>query len=77
MRQFSIRLLTLAVFAAPLMSVPLVSPAKAATSGDVEKNKKKIQKSAGTVDSRPATPKWPPPIDDDFDRKSGGGGGGM
>jgi hypothetical protein len=77
MRGYATRLLTLVIYAAPLMAVPTMTPAKAATndSREVEKGKKKIQRSPGITDSRPATPKWPPPMEDDFDRKNGGGGG--
>jgi hypothetical protein len=57
--------------------VPMVTPAKAATNGggEIEKNKKKIQKSAGISAPRSSSPAWPPPMYDDFDRKNGGGGG--
>jgi hypothetical protein len=73
----AIRLLTLALCATALMVVPMVTPAKAATngSGEIEKNKKKIQKSLGAGDPRSSNPAWPPPMYDDFDRKNGGGGG--
>jgi hypothetical protein len=78
MRRFATRLLTLMIYAAPLMAIPTITPAKAATNDSREVGKsKKAHKSAGPgiTDSRPPTPKWPPPIEDDFDRKNGGGGG--
>jgi hypothetical protein len=73
----AIGLLTLATYATALVLVPMVTPAKAATnrSGEIEKNKKKIQKSVGAGDLRSSSPAWPPPMYDDFDRKNGGGGG--
>lgn len=77
MRTYAIRLLTLAIYAAPLMAIPMIPPAKAATndSRDAEKARKKVQKSPVITDSRPARPTWPPSYEDDFDRKNGGGGG--
>jgi hypothetical protein len=70
-------LLTLAICATALVVVPMATPAKAATngSGEIERNKKKIQKSLGAGDPRSSNPAWPPPMYDDFDRKNGGGGG--
>jgi len=77
MSKSAIGLLTLALCATALVVVPMVTPAKAATngSGEIEKNKKKIQKSLGAGDPRSSNPAWPPPMYDDFDRKNGGGGG--
>ena len=77
MSKSAIRLLTLALCATALMVVPMVTPAKAATNGggEIEKNKKKVQKSLGVGDPRTSSPAWPPPMYDDFDRKNGGGGG--
>jgi len=79
MRGYATRLLTLAIHATLLIAIPTMTPAKAATtdSREVEKGKKKTQKSPGFTDSRPARPTWPPPMEDDFDRKNAGGGGGM
>ena len=73
-----IRLLTLAIYATAPVVVPMVTPAKAATSssGEIEKNKKN-QKSPGVSDPRSSSPAWPPPMNDDPDRKASGGGGGM
>jgi hypothetical protein len=47
MRKFAIRLLTLAIYAAALVVVPTVTPAKAAADGsqEMKKPKKKIHKS--------------------------------
>jgi hypothetical protein len=77
MSKSAIRLLTLAIYATALVVVPMVAPAKAATngSGEIEKNKKKIQRSLGVSEPRSSNPAWPPPMYDDFDRKNGGGGG--
>ena len=74
-----IRLLTLAIYATAPVVVPMVTPAKAATSssGEIEKNRKKNQKSPGVSDPRSSSPAWPPPMNDDPDRKASGGGGGM
>jgi hypothetical protein len=76
MSKSAIRLLTLTIYATALLVVPMVTLAKAATngSGEIEKNKKKIQKSAGVSDPRSSSPAWPPPMYDDFDRRNGGGG---
>jgi hypothetical protein len=73
----AIGLLTLAIYATALVVVPMVTPAEAATnsSGEIGKNKKKVQKSLGVGDPRSSNPVWPPPMYDDFDRKNGGGGG--
>ena len=77
MSRYAIRLLTLAICATALLVVPMVTLAKAATngSGEIGKNKKKVQKSLGVGDPRSSNPAWPPPMYDDFDRKNGGGGG--
>jgi hypothetical protein len=77
MSKSAIRLLTLAIYATALVAIPMVTPANAATnsSGGVEKNKKKIQRSLGVSEPRSSNPAWPPPMYDDFDRKNGGGGG--
>jgi hypothetical protein len=77
MSKSAIRLLTLAIYATALVVVPMVALAKAATngSGEIEKNKKKIQRSLGVSEPRSSNPAWPPPMYDDFDRKNGGGGG--
>jgi hypothetical protein len=77
MRKSAIRLLTLTIYATALVAVPVVTSAKAAANGsaELEKNKKKIQKSAGISEPRASNPAWPPPMYDDPDRKAGGGGG--
>ncbi|HEY4738431.1 MAG TPA: hypothetical protein VIH63_13670 [Xanthobacteraceae bacterium] len=73
-----IRLLTLAIYTTAPVVVPMVTPAKAATSssGEMEKNEMN-QKSPGVSDPRSSSPSWPPPMNDDLDRKASGGGGGM
>lgn len=76
MGKSAVRLSILAIVGATLVVVPSITPAKAAN-GEVEKNKKKSQKSLASSNSRPASPSWPPPMDDDFDRKNAGGAGGM
>ena len=77
MSKSAVGLLTLALYATALVVAPMVTPAKAATngSGEIGKNKKKVQKSLGVGDPRSSNPAWPPPMYDDFDRKNGGGGG--
>lgn len=75
MKKFTILLLTLAIFATPLVAIPMVSPADAATNGKnhVKKHAKKIQRTPAIQDAS----KSPfPPIEEDFDRKNAGGGGG-
>jgi hypothetical protein len=82
------RVLTLAIYAAALAIVPMVTSAKAATNGsEEEKGKRTIQTSPGSSDPGSAgrasancsrgidCKQWPPRIYDDPDRKSGGGGG--
>jgi hypothetical protein len=75
MTRFTIRLLALATFAMPLVAIPAVSPADAATNGKthVKKHAKKIQR-APAVQGASKSPF--PSYDDDFDRKNAGGGGG-
>jgi hypothetical protein len=78
LRKSAIRLLTLAIYGAAFVVVPVTMPAKAATNGNGEVAKdKKIQKGAASNDPRPSKPAWPPPMYEDFDRKNTGGGGGM
>jgi hypothetical protein len=76
MGKSAIRLLTLAIYGAASVAVPTITPVKAATNGngEVEKNKKKIQKGAAINDPRSSSSAWPPPMYDDFDRKNTGGG---
>src|SRR5579871_418918 len=87
LRKFGIRLFTLTVCAAALLTVPMVQPSKAAGNGggqsgggDLEKTRKKPQASAsGDLQSptqsgdlrSPTLRIWPPPMQDDFDRKAG------
>ncbi len=61
MSKFAIRLLTLAIYATPLVVVPMVTPAKAATSSSkhIKKHKKKIQKSHGFGEPWSAGQAWP------------------
>ena len=85
MSKSATRVLTLAIYAAALVIVPMVTSAKAATNGsEEEKGKKTIQTSPGSSDPGRASANcsrgidcktWPPRIFDDPDRKSGGGGG--
>ena len=86
MRDSATRFLTLVVCAAALMIVPMVTSAKAATSGNEQVKVKKIQPSPGPNDPRSTDrtsatcfraidcATWPPRIDGDPDRKAGGGG---
>jgi hypothetical protein len=78
LRKSAIRILTLAIYGATFVVVPIIMPAKAATNGNGELAKnKKIQRGTAASDPKPASPRWPPPMDEDFDRKNTGGGGGM
>jgi len=58
MAKFAIRLLTLAICVTALMVVPIVAPAKAATSSSGHIKRHKIQRSAGIGDGRPASQAW-------------------
>jgi len=75
MTKFTIRLLALIVFATPLMAVPVVSPANAATndSKHVKKHTKRVQRAPAVKDANKSPFRS---YDDDFDRKNAGGGGG-
>ena len=59
MSKFAIRLLTLAVYTTMPALVPMVTPAKAATSSSKHLKKHKRQKSAGIGDPRSAGQAWP------------------
>jgi hypothetical protein len=74
MSRFAIRLLTLAMYAATLVAVPMVTPAKAATdsSKEMKKHKKKIHSSASVGAPKSSSPF--PSMYDDPDRKAAGGG---
>ena len=80
MTKFAIRLLTLAMYAAPLAVVPMVTPAKAATNSSKEiKKKKTISHSPGIANAKSSNPSANPfssNMYDDFDRRNAGGGGG-
>ena len=77
MIKFAGRLLALAIFATPLMALPLVTQANAATSNGkhVKKHATRIQRAASPVRDVNRSP-FPSNYSDDFDRKSSGGGGG-
>jgi hypothetical protein len=75
MKKITIRLLALAIFATPLMTVPVISPANAATNDGkhVKKHAKRVQRTPAVKDAN----KSPfPSYQDDFDRRNAGGGGG-
>ena len=75
MTKFTIRLMALVIFATPLMAVPVVSPANAATndSKHVKKHTRKIQRAPAVKN---ANNNQFPSFEDDFDRRNAGGGGG-
>jgi len=73
MRKFAVRLLAFAVFAAPLVAVPLVSPAAAATNGDKHVKKHARAHRASAVQSARSQNPFPP-MNEDPDRKAAGGG---
>ena len=76
MHRLGIRLFTLTIFAAALLTVPIVPPAKAAGNGvETAKARKKTQGNVSVSDRK--DPTWPPPMYDDFDRKNAAGGGSM
>jgi hypothetical protein len=87
MRKPATRFLTLAIYAAALVTAPMVTSAKAATNGNGQERVKKIQTSPGSGDPRSTDrasatcfrgidcETWPPRIIDDPDRKAGGAGG--
>jgi hypothetical protein len=74
MTKFAIRLLALAMYATPLVVVPMVTPAKAVTnsSKEIKKKKKMTQVSPGIRNRSPDNPF--PPMGEDPDRRVGGGG---
>jgi hypothetical protein len=74
MSNFAIRLLTLAMYAATLVVVPIVTPAKAATdsSKEMKRHKKKIHSGVNVGASKSSSPF--PSMYDDPDRKAAGGG---
>jgi hypothetical protein len=76
MTTFTIRLLALAIFATPMMAIPVVSPANAATndSKHVKKHAKSVHRAPAVQSAKSQNPF--PSYDDDFDRKNAGGGGG-
>ena len=77
MTKFTIRLLALAIFATPLVAIPVVSPANAVTndSKHVRKHAKRVHRAPAPA-VRNANKSPFPSYDDDFDRKNAGGGGG-
>jgi hypothetical protein len=87
MRKSATRFLTLAIYAAALVVVPMVPSAKAATIGSDKEKAKKIQTSPSSSDPKSTDrasatcfraidcATWPPRINDDPDRKAAGAGG--
>jgi hypothetical protein len=75
MKKFTIRLLTLAIFATPLTVIPRISPADAATNGKthVKKHAKRIQRAPAVQNANKSSF---PSYENDFDRRNAGGGGG-
>jgi hypothetical protein len=73
MSKFAIRLLTLVIYAAPLVLVPMVAPAKAATSSSKEIKKKKKKPLANPGIGDPRSSSQDSPIQS-FDGKPIGGG---
>jgi len=75
MIKFTGRLLALAIYATPLVALPIVTHANAATNGQhVKKHAKQAQRT--TTVREPNKSPFPSNYDDDFDRKNAGGGGG-
>jgi hypothetical protein len=76
MTKFAIRLLTLTICATPLVALPVMTQANAATSHSkhVKKHVRETQHSSAVRDTNknPFASKY----EDDFDRKNAGGGGG-
>jgi len=70
MSKLAIRLLTLAIFATAAAAIPMVTPAKAATStGEAKKKHKKMNASGAAIQApRPST-QYPPNMSDDPGRK--------
>ena len=73
MTRFTIRLLALATFAMPLVAIPVVSSADAATNGKthVKKHAKKPQQAPVVNNARSSNPRYPSTYEDP-DRKTGG-----
>jgi hypothetical protein len=76
MTKFAIRLLTLTIYATPLVALPVITHANAATSHGkhFKRHAREIQRSPAIrdVNKNPFASKY----EDDFDRKNAGGGGG-
>jgi hypothetical protein len=73
MRKLAIRLLTLTIYCAPLIMIPVVSPANAATNGNKHMKKHAKVQRAPVVQSG-KSPNPFPPMNEDPDRKAAGGG---
>jgi hypothetical protein len=76
MTKFAIRLLTLAICATPLVALPVITDAQAATSEDkpVKKHVKKAQRAPAIKD--PYKSPFAAKPEDDFERRNSAGGGG-
>jgi hypothetical protein len=73
MSRFAIRLLTLTIFATAVAVVPMLTPAKAATSNTESKKKhKKMSPRSSTFEAPRASTQYPPNMSDDPARKVGG-----
>ena len=74
MSRFAIRLLTLAMYATALVTVPMVTPAKAAADSSKQMKKNSNNKKK-TLNNPSAYDPWSPShANEDPDRKAAGGG---
>jgi len=69
MSKFTIRLLTLAIFATAVAAVPMLTPAKAATSNSETKKKHKKISPNGAAEAPRSSTQYPPNMSDDPGRK--------
>jgi hypothetical protein len=76
MTKFSIRILALAIYATPLVTLPMVTQTNAATedSKPVKKHAKKVQRAPAAQD--PYKSPFASKPEDDFERRNSAGGGG-
>jgi hypothetical protein len=72
MPRFAVRLLTLGLFAAALVAVPMTAPAKAAAENGttVKKKHKKVNSETGQMRAPATSSQYPPNMSDDPNRKT-------
>ena len=76
MKKLAVRLLMLSMFTTPLLLVPVVTPADAATTGKHIKKKRVTHQAPGTAVPSAKSYSNNPYEDDEDRRRANGGGGG-